>query len=880
MTSQSALPASKPHPLLARSYWARTLAYAFGSLLVLTAMPDAGPVAKGAVLGIGLAYPTLYYHAAMRTQNTRFWGIVGYRIDALLWSAAIIAAGYSMAILLTTIAFALVSQVLMLGVRLSLPSLLIMLVVVFTGQFFVEVDLDRGQSLFQVLYAYAIGVGFFLYLAVLVNQATRRFVDARHQIEQRNHEFEEQAAELAALGELAKLVNSTLDIDQVLETIRERLNRVFNFNQMAILFLDEEREVLRLDRMVGDVPEALLERLEGLDIPMAETHSVFTRTVRENTPHYLPDVSKDIGAAEGVSAVVYSLVPAKSLLTFPLGRGDEAVGVLVFSDTREPFHLDEKDIRSIERYVTHIVSALRNANDFRAIEEARAAADAANIAKSQFLANMSHELRTPMNAVIGYTEMLEEEAEDQGLDDFLPDLKKIRTAGNHLLRLINDVLDLSKIEAEKVDLDAEETDFDELLEEIESTIQPLIDKNSNDLWVRKEGELGKAYVDKTKLRQVVLNLLSNAAKFTRAGRVSLTATREPNGETDTLTIAVGDTGIGMTEAQLEHVFEPFAQADASTTREYGGTGLGLSISRKFIEMMGGTLTAHSRQGHGSTFTLVIPVEAQDKTKNLATRVRAAALEPGDLDCDVLVIDDDESIRELMERVLGREGLRVRCAASGAEGLELAKAFRPKVITLDVLMPGRDGWSVLSQLKGDPELAKIPVVMQTIVDETRKGLSLGAAEYLTKPIDRGQLLDTIRRLHVTGKRRALVVEDDRDIRNLVAGWLESDGWDVRTAVNGREGLTVYDATPPSLVILDLMMPEVDGFDFLDGIRERDDAMHASVVVVTAKDLTPEDLERLDGGIERIIQKRGRDAEEIVAEIGRHLGRETRHESEAR
>jgi len=483
---------------------------------------------------------------------------------------------------------------------------------------------------------------------------------------------------------------------------------------------------------------------------------------------------------------------------------------------------------------------------------------------------MSHELRTPMNAVIGYSEMLEEEAEDQGLDDLIPDLQKIRSAGNHLLKLINDVLDLSKIEADKVELHHETFDLYQLMMDVEATAKPLLNRNGNRFEHDQLNELGKAFQDQTKMRQVVLNLLSNAAKFTSDGLIRMSTDRTRHGDTEWFTIDVTDTGIGMTTEQLEKVFDPFSQADSSTTREYGGTGLGLSISRKFCEMMGGTLTAQSEKGTGSTFTMRVPTGTQQSAPGQDGSSLINGM-PGEKEAAcVLVIDDDEHVRDLMQRLLSREGFKVIVASNGKQGIDLARQVKPGVITLDVLMPGQDGWSVLNQLKADPDLANIPVVMQSILDESNKAFMLGASDYLTKPIKRSEIIDVVRRLQNQNNRRALVVEDDINAQTLMAGWLEGDGWEVHTAKNGLEGLQTFLEIEPGLIILDLMMPAMDGFEFLEQVRLQPKATDASVIVVTAKDLNAEDLERLNGGVKRIIQKGNHKTDDILREIKRSLG----------
>jgi signal transduction histidine kinase/DNA-binding response OmpR family regulator len=504
-----------------------------------------------------------------------------------------------------------------------------------------------------------------------------------------------------------------------------------------------------------------------------------------------------------------------------------------------------------------------------ALTVAKEAAEQANRTKSSFLANMSHELRTPLNAIIGYSEMLQEEAEDLGNLDFVPDLQKIHGAGKHLLALINDILDLSKIEAGKMELFLETFDVRPVVEEVKATIHPLIEKNTNTLVVNCPPDIGHMHADVTRVRQVLFNLLSNASKFTEQGTVTLDVVRDEAPGGDWLTFRVADTGIGMTPEQLGRLFQAFTQADASTSRRYGGTGLGLVICRRFCQMMGGDVSVTSTEGEGSVFTVRLP--ARVSRKKLERKPGEESLVPRLLapgapaKGTVLVIDDDPQALELMSRTLTKEGFRVLTAQNGEEGLKAARESRPHVITLDVLMPGMDGWAVIRELKAHADTAQIPVIMITMADDRSMGYALGAADYITKPIDREKLAMSVARFRASATGSVLVVEDDPLTREMMCRTLADDGWAVRDAENGVIALQKVAEHPPDLILLDLMMPEMDGFEFVGELRQRDAWRSIPVVVVTAKDITPEDQTRLEGNVRKIFRKASFSRDELVGEI---------------
>jgi signal transduction histidine kinase/CheY-like chemotaxis protein/HAMP domain-containing protein len=506
---------------------------------------------------------------------------------------------------------------------------------------------------------------------------------------------------------------------------------------------------------------------------------------------------------------------------------------------------------------------------------ARDAADEANRTKSSFLANMSHELRTPLNAIIGYSEILQEDATDKNDKDSIDDLQKIESAGRHLLGLINNILDLSKIEAGKMDVFIEPVDIQALLKEVLSIIKPLADKNANVIEVICPADIGSFRSDQTKVKQCLLNLLSNASKFTSKGTLTLTVAREDNSG---LCFRVSDTGVGMTQEQVGRLFEAFSQADASTTKRFGGTGLGLAITRHFCTMLGGDVTVESAPGTGSTFIIRLP--DQQAAAPAATDSPALAEAEADGRATVLVVDDDASVRGLLAKTLEKEGYRVLLAGNGVEALALAREHRPQAITLDVLMPQMDGWSTLKQLKADTELRDIPVIMVTVLNERGMAIPLGAADFVTKPVDR-QRLAAILRDHCADASggSVLVVEDDLPTREALCRTLTSMGYAAHAAVNGRSGLDWLTNHPaPNLILLDLMMPEMDGFEFLRVLRQRPAFLDVPVIVVTAKELTADDVRILSGQTERIIAKDQAYLTTLAAAVRERLARQSSGKTE--
>ncbi len=704
-------------------------------------------------------------------------------------------------------------------------------------------------------------------LAGEFNQAAAQLQDAQRnlerKVEERTAELTRSLAELRALGEVVKAVNSSLDLERVLATIVTHAVQLAQAREGTLYEIDTASGLFEPRASFG-VSSAMAESLRDAKIQSGDT--LVGRCLTALAPVQMTDVAQGDGyrlrglmEREGV----------RSILAVPLMREDQAIGALVIR-RREAGEFPASLVELLQTLAAQSVLAIRNARLFREIQEKSEELAAASRHKSRFLANMSHELRTPLNAIIGVTEMMLEDARDLKRDDQVEPLDQVLYAGRHLLVLINELLDLSKIEAGRMELHLESFEIAPLVEETVKTVRPLASANRNEMELTCAAA-GMMHADQTRVRQTLLNLLSNANKFTEGGKVTVEVRRTPGEGGAWITIAVTDTGIGMTPEQVGRLFQDFEQADASTTRKYGGTGLGLAISRRFCQMMGGDISVTSKLGHGSTFTIRLPAEADasraaQSPRSITLRRAAAPPEPGNV---VLVVDDDPTARDVTERFLVREGFAVVTATGGHEGLKLVRELHPAAMTLDVMMPDIDGWTVLAAVKGDPALADIPVILMTIVDEKNRGYALGAAEYMVKPVDRERLASVLRGLVRHARSRVLVVDDDGILRRGLMNGLEQDGWTVTGAANGRDGLERMAESAPDAVVLDLMMPEMDGFEFLEMLRLNPAWSAIPVVVVTAKDLTPEDHRRLNGGVERILQKDAPTRDELLRKVSATL-----------
>jgi signal transduction histidine kinase/CheY-like chemotaxis protein/CHASE3 domain sensor protein len=674
--------------------------------------------------------------------------------------------------------------------------------------------------------------------------------------------------ELETLGEVSREISSTLELQAVLRTIAAHAVALAAADAGVFCAYDEGAQVFRLQathELHPDVVDALTRQ------PIRLGEGVTGLAGLRRAAVQIPDLDQEADYA------LYDLIRKpgyRALLAVPLLREDSLVGALVICRKR-PGEFTSEIVDLIQTLANQSVLAIQNAELFEEIGRKGEELATASRHKSEFLANMSHELRTPLNAIIGIAEMLREDAEDDSQDALVEPLGRIHRAGDHLLHLINEILDLSKIEAGKLELHLEDVSLAASIRDVAATAEPLATRNGNLLLVDCPEAIGSIRSDSMRLRQIVLNLLSNACKFTERGEVRLGARRDPAWAT----ISIADTGIGMTVEQVGRLFQEFSQADTSTTRRYGGTGLGLAISRKLARLMGGEITVESAAGVGTTFSVRLPVEQSGQDEAAGPKeitvpvIDAAPSKPATgVAATVLVIDDEETVRDLMRRFLAREGFDVVTAKDGEEGLALARQLRPALITLDVLMPGVDGWSVLRALKADPTLAPIPVVMLSILDEQNRGYALSAADYLTKPVQRDRLRSLLaRHCRRAAGKHVLIVDDDPEARRWLARALTAEGWQTSEAGDGLAALARVRENRPDLILLDLLMPEMDGFEFLTRLQADSAAARVPVVVVTAADLTDDDHRRLNGAVEKVLLKDAHSRDEFLQTLRELVGR---------
>jgi signal transduction histidine kinase/CheY-like chemotaxis protein len=551
------------------------------------------------------------------------------------------------------------------------------------------------------------------------------------------------------------------------------------------------------------------------------------------------------------------------VLVIPIGGMNDAGRLTVLAGPFTPGFGGEETSR-VQQVMTAVTAALDRARLFEELKEANARLLVADKHKSVFLASMSHELRTPLNAILGFSELLLDAPADQPpAATRRRFLEQIHSSGKHLLGLINDILDLSKVEAGQMELRVQSVSVDELVHSVISTIEPLA--TIKEVTVEADAaSAGKIEADPGKFKQMLLNLASNAIKFTPSGGVvRITATRQP----DSVEVAVADTGIGIARADVDRIFEEFQQVDSGAGRQQAGTGLGLTLTRRFAMLHGGDVGVESELGRGSIFTLRMPLVAS-KRERPTPRVASARHSNGNSSLPlVLVVEDDPPAAELLARQLDAAGFRTEIVSDGSEVVDRARALQPAVITLDILLPDVDGWEVLTRLKNDPATSAIPVVVISVVDNPELGIALGALDYFVKPVAAQDLINRLGKFNFTeqvkrGEVKVLVVDDELANREWLTGILEPAGFRVISAAGGAEAIELARVRNPDLVLLDLMMPQVTGFDVVEALRSEEATRQTPIMVLTAKDLTHADKQQLNGRVSTILRRGSTGGSDLV------------------
>ena len=683
-----------------------------------------------------------------------------------------------------------------------------------------------------------------------------RTVNLVSTLESRTHELARRVNQLEALGAVGQGVSSSLELMEVLTTIVMQAVILSGTDGGSIYEFDEGAREFYIRTACGTSPE-VLDLLRRTRIGLDDTF--LGKAATHGHPMALPDL-RDAPLDPHLSIIAED--GWRSLVAVPMLREDRIVGALVVR-RHTPGYLPDEICDLLESFASQSALAMINARLYRELEQQSAALEVASRHKSEFLRNMTHELRTPLNSILGFSRVLLEREFGELNDRQDEYLRLILSSGKHLLELVNDILDLSKVEAGRMDLDRSEFVVRECLEYCLSMVRERALEQRILLSLEVGPEVGLLDADCRRFRQVVLNLLSNAVKFTpEGGRVDVRATITGQD----LVVTVADTGIGVAPEDRERIFDSFEQG-ARRPAQAEGTGLGLTLCRRILDLHGGRIWVDSEVGKGSTFGFALPAGSREPALTSVPEVGLDSGLPTELDSGlptelapgpgptVVVVEDDRRSFDLLRAYLEAAGVRVVGARDGEEGLDTVRRLSPAGVILDILLPGIDGWEVLAQLKADPGTAAIPVIVVSGLDESGGGSALGAAEYLVKPVGKEQLLAALYRAVTMPEQKHTVVaiDDDPVAIELVRASLEPRGWTVLGAAAGQEGLALIRERQPSVVLLDLLMPGMDGFEVVEALRADPGTKSVPVVILTSKSMTHQDKERLRGRITYVARK---------------------------
>jgi signal transduction histidine kinase/DNA-binding response OmpR family regulator len=647
-----------------------------------------------------------------------------------------------------------------------------------------------------------------------------------------------------------------LDMDILFSRTVNLIRDRFGFYHAGIFIIEETGFNAVLKSATGTAGEEMLNRSHILQVG---SRSIVGTVASKGDPLVVNDTSTD-----PIHRPNPLLPDTCSEAAIPLRIGKRIIGILDIQST-QLYAFSKDDINVLQTLADQIAVAIDNARSYELAQQAIAEMRELDQLKSQFLANMSHELRTPLNSIIGFSRVILKGIDGPVTNLQEQDLNAIYNSGQHLLRLINDILDLSKIDAGKMELAFDDVNLAELLESVIPTIGGLIKDKPIKLVKEISPDIPILRADAMRIRQVMINLLSNASKFTEQGSITISANVEigTNNQPEAI-VRVIDTGLGIAPEDQEKLFQPFSQVDSSPTRKTGGTGLGLSISRRLIELHGGKIDVISEPNQGSTFFFTLPLQKIKDNEHKVEGLRGEKI--------ILAVDDDAQVINLYERYLQPQGYQVIAVTDPTQAVDRARQLKPFAITLDIMMPGRDGWTILAELKNDIETRDIPVIVCSILEEEAKGFNLGATDYLVKPILEDDLLNALGRLNSENNiHTILVIDDDPKDLHLVTKILEGNKFHVIQAQGGEDGWASIEKDKPDAVILDLFMPAMDGFNILEKLRSDPDLSTIPVIVLTGADLNPEQLELLNDFGNNLLQKGALDEPELLARLEQALNR---------
>ncbi len=701
-----------------------------------------------------------------------------------------------------------------------------------------------------------------------------------------NRELEDSYHQLREFSRVSSIIMQEEDLGKVCTMVATAVTSYSPFQRTLISLIDEKTGTRRRVACIG-VPEEQVSKLMEEEIPLRELEDILQERFRISDSYYIPYRSRlqqtqiDVLESELSEQNTLDWHP-HDLLFIPLyGRSKRLIGVISLDDPRDGKAPTEETLVPIELFAHQAALAIENAQLREQIIERNEKLAEANIKlretdrlKSQFLANMSHELRTPLNSIIGFSEILIDGLAGKLTEEQAEFINNIYASGKHLLNLINDILDLSKIESGKMKFEFSEVNLRSLLEDAQTTVSALIDKKSQRLEIEVDNRVKSVWADEFKVKQVLLNLLSNASKFTPEGGQIWVRCR-PAEEPDVVVISVTDTGMGIKPEAQKVIFDAFRQADGSITREHGGTGLGLAISKKIVEAHGGEIWVESQPGKGSTFSFTLPTKQPKKAEKMQieppTIEKTVSNPKGEL---VMIVEDDPQSSDLLRFYFQQEGYKTIQIYNGSKTVEEAVRFQPTLITLDIMLPGKDGWTILQELKADHRTKQIPVVIVSVLENRELGLSLGAVEYLNKPVKKNQLLAVLERLSLTTRvktheAKILVADDEPEVAEVIEEMLKPEGFSILKATNGKAALQMVQQENPDLLILDLLMPDISGIEVVHALRSNGKGKEIPIIVLTGKDIAPEQRKQLNGQIQAFLKKASFSRRVLLSEVRRLL-----------